>query len=261
MWSKASGLLTLLLVLGFDVSPLRAQPSTPVPIGPGTTSAPGTTITDTTPTLQWSSSSGATEYDVYVAIKSGSSTYTVIFDSETDWGSAITGTSFTLPSGEITTGNEYRWNMRARNAAGYSAFSTRLYFNLSSAPPAPSAQSPGSSSAPGTTISDTTPTLQWAASTGATEYDVYVSQKVGSSYSLIFDSETDWSSAITGTSFTLPSGEITTGNEYRWNMRARNAAGYSGFSNTLYFNLSSAPPAPTPQSPGSSSAPDRKSVV
>ena len=104
-------------------------------------------------------------------------------------------------------------------------------------PPAPVAQSPGTASAPGQLITDTTPSLQWSASSGAAEYDVYVSRKSGTSYIVIFDSEVDYTPAITGTTVTLPAGVITTGSEYRWTMRAKNAAGYSLFSNTLYFYL------------------------
>ena len=36
-----------------------------------------------------------------------------------------------LPLGVLAGGNQYRWNMRARNRAGWSNFSERLYFQVS----------------------------------------------------------------------------------------------------------------------------------
>ena len=106
---------TLTLVLCLMISSVAtAQPAAPSLVSPGSATAPGPTISDTTPTFQWQSVSGATDYGFYVSRHTGGGNYSVVFDSESAAGT-ITGTSYTLPSGVVTSGNEYRWNARAHN--------------------------------------------------------------------------------------------------------------------------------------------------
>lgn len=117
------------LVANFTSTPTLLPP--PTLVSPGTTSAPGSTIATLTPTFNWQTVSGADGYALYVSRFNGSS-YDLIFDSQIDVGQPLTGTSYTLPSGRLQNGNQYRWNMSSHNSAGYGSPNvTRYYFNVS----------------------------------------------------------------------------------------------------------------------------------
>ena len=207
------------------VGPLAVPPA-PVPTSPGSSSAPGSTIGTLTPTLSWSSSAGATVYALAISVAPYGSA-NVIYNPGT-----LTGTSFPVPSGVLTAGGQYRWNMQAGNSAGWSPVSSSLYFQTTvPTPPAPVPTSPGSSSAPGSTIGTLTPTLSWSSSAGATVYSLAISQyPYGPDY-VIYNSATN----LTGASHVVPSGYLLPGRSYRWNMQAGNSAGWSPVSSTLYF--------------------------
>jgi len=101
----------------------------PIPLSPGTTSAPGSTISTLTPTLQWQGVAGADYYRFSISIYPYG-TSNIIYTS-----SNLSTTSFNLPSGELSNGNKYRWNMRAFTNAGVSSeYSSDLYFQTPSLP-------------------------------------------------------------------------------------------------------------------------------
>ena len=147
-------------------------PPAPTPTSPGTPTDQGTTVSNTTPTLQWTGT-GATQYDLAIS-QYPYGTSNVVFDSGILNGGQ---TSLVIPAGHLSNGIKYRWNMQAHNSAGWSPVSSSLYFtvNAGSLPDTPSNISPGSSASPGPPISDTTPTLQWSGS-GATTYDLAISK-------------------------------------------------------------------------------------
>ncbi|MCW5775746.1 MAG: fibronectin type III domain-containing protein [Phycisphaeraceae bacterium] len=102
--------------------------------------------------------------------------------------------------------------------------------------------SPGTGNGPGETIGTLTPTMRWNASQGATGYGLYISRNDGGGWTLIYDND----NVANTTSLVLPSGYLQAGKQYRWNMRAKNGSGWSGFSTHLYFQTQgSAPPPPT----------------
>ena len=108
--------------------------------------------------------------------------------------------------------------------------------------PPPTLGNPGVNNlSPGSNLTSLTPTFDWQPVAGADGYGLYVSKFNGSTYDLIFNSETAVGQPITGTSFTLPAGVLQTSAQYRWNMSAHNAAGY-GSANTFrtYFQISQA---------------------
>ena len=230
------------------VGTLFAQPAAPTLNSPGSSSSPGTTISTLTPTMSWNASSGANNYGVYIY---DVTTSTLVYNN--DYVGNVT--SLALPSGYLTAGHNYRWNMRASSSAGFSGYSSLLYFQEQTAvtvPNAPTLNSPGSSTSPGTTISTLTPTMSWNASSGANNYGVYITDVTTST--LVYNN--DYVGNVT--SLVLPSGYLTAGHSYRWNMRASNSAGFSGYSSLLYFQEQSVvtvPNAPTLISPGSSTSP------
>lgn len=101
-----------------------------------------------------------------------------------------------------------------------------------STPSPPTATSPGTNSEPGAPINTTTPVFQWGASPDASTYSLFVSKFPYGSANIVYSN-----TSLTGTSFTIPAGNLVNGEKYRWNMTASNASGESGISNTLYFNV------------------------
>ena len=213
-----------------------AAPPTPTSPSPGTTSSPGPTTANSTVTLSWGASSGATYYDVGVR---DIATGTLVVNTTT------TATSYTA---SLTAGKQYRWNVAAGNATGESAFTTVLYFQTPAAvviPPTPTSPSPGTTSSPGPTTASSTVTLSWGASSGATFYDIGVRDIATGN--LVVNTTT------TATSYTVT---LTAGKQYKWNVAADNSAGESAFTAVQYFQTPAAiPPTPTSPSPGTTSSP------
>lgn len=105
-------------------------PAPPTLVYPGDGSTVPT-ITTLTPTFQWNAVRGANGYGLYVQQDSS-------FPIDTD--SIGNTTTYAVPAGVLQPGKSYVWNMRARDSAGFSSYSTgttgRFYFQT---PPAPSA--------------------------------------------------------------------------------------------------------------------------
>ena len=97
-------------------------PDSPTPLSPGTTSAPGPTISTLTPTLQWQTLADADYYNLSISVYPYG-TSNIIYNPQ-----QISGNSITVPSGTLEAGKKYRWNMRAYNSAGFSDYSITLYF-------------------------------------------------------------------------------------------------------------------------------------
>jgi len=190
-------------------------PNKPTGTDPGTTSSPGPILSSRTVTLDWSSVSGATYYEVGVKdIASG----TLVVDTQTS-SSRYTTT--------LAAGRQYRWNVAAGNSAGLSSYTTPLYFQTPSdvaIPSKPTGTDPGTTSSPGPTLSSRTVTLDWGSVSGATYYEVGVTDMA--TEDLVVDDQTSSSSYTT----TLDAGKT-----YRWNVAAGNSAGLSGYTERLYF--------------------------
>ena len=168
---------------GGGASEWTSLSATTAPAAPG-----GLTVaaTNTSLTLNWSAVTGATGYEV----KQGSSSPSV----------SVSGTSHTF--NDLSAGTTYRLDVRARNGAGFSDWTS---LTATTAPAAPSGL--------GATSTSTTITLTWSAVTGATSYEV----KQGES-----GTETAVSS---GTSHTFPN--LTANTAYTLYVRAGNSGGES----------------------------------
>lgn len=75
-----------------------------------------------------------------------------------------------------------------------------------------------------------TPTFQWQLVSGATKYGLYVSKPPYGEANLVYENEN-----VTGTSLTLPSGILSEGITYRWNMRSHSSCGWGPLSSAWSF--------------------------
>lgn len=105
--------------------------------------------------------------------------------------------------------------------------------------PPPTLIAPGVTTAPGQTISTVTPTFVWESLAGADGYSLYISKFNGTTYDVVFNSETAVGQPLIDNNYNLPAGILQVGSQYRWNMSSHIGAGY-GAANTFrnYFVVS-----------------------
>jgi hypothetical protein len=207
---------------------LHSMPA-PTIIGPGSSTSPGPMLTTLTPTLTWhavTSITGFTGYQINLYDNTAKKLQSFVVSP--------TATSFKLPAGALTAGHSYVWNLRLRDGSLTGPESLPyLYFRAPSPTatlPKPQIVSPGSTLAPGPTLSTLTPTLKWNAVTGVNGltgyqinlYDIttkqFITHTVGASV----------------TQYTLPT-PLTAGDQYVWNVRILVGATSGPPSTYLYF--------------------------
>lgn len=183
---------------------------------PGSGSSPGTTISTTTPTLSWNAVSGAGYYGVYVRDMVAN---VLVVDDDC----ATTGTSYTVSSGILSNGGQYRWNIIAYQSCGSTCQSNAaspLYFQISGGCTPPSDPTPtfGNTTCTNGGYQTTNPTtLTWNSVSGATGYKVRISEYPYGSANEIYSS-----SCLTSTSHQVAGGYLYPGKLYRWSPAAYN---------------------------------------
>ncbi len=189
---------------------VSATPSPPTNL----TGTPG----DTTATLQWTASPGATSYNIYRATSTGQETLLHL-------GVAITS----FPDTGLTDGTTYFYEVTAVNAMGESSPSSEVMVTPHVLPPAPPTNL-------GATAGDTTATLQWTAAPGATSYNIYRATSTGQ--------ETLLHSGVMATSF--PDSGLTDGTAYFYEVTSVGTAGEGAKSSEVTVTPHVLPPpAPT----------------
>jgi formylglycine-generating enzyme required for sulfatase activity/N-acetylneuraminic acid mutarotase len=184
-----------------------------------------------TPTLVWAMVSGAATYYVQV---SPSNTFAIIFSQD----STLTVDSMKLSG--LATSTTYYWRVRAKNAAGVSAWSGQWSFTTvpSSVPPVPALVSPvnGAPSQPQIL------TLVWSPVGGDSTYRVQLSTSSSFATLTIDDS--------TLTAANRAIGLLDPRTTYYWRVYAKNAAGVSAWTSPWSFTTgTSALPSPVLNSP------------
>lgn len=195
-------------------------PSAPALVSPGTATNPGPTIAGLSPTLMWNGVTGANGYAVLVSdLTTASLTYS----------NSNVGNTNSVRLTDLPGGHAFQWTVQAEDSAGFSPPSTPFYFQTESlAPAAPIPNFPGSVAAPGPLLTNAYPTMSWNPAAAATNYGLYLNDLTTSA--LVFSNDT----VGNVTNFTLPNA-LPAGHHFRWNARASNAGGFSGYSSFLYF--------------------------
>src|SRR5438105_780015 len=140
--------------------------------------------------------------------------------------SGIHGTTVDGPTVATLNGTSYTW-WKVDFASGTDGWVADI--GLTAIVPAiPVLDSPGTGTSPGSTNATLTPTMMWTGVNGATGYGLYIFDVTLSK--LVYNNE----SVVNTTSLVVPARTLTDGHSYRWNMRASDSAGFSGFSMVLY---------------------------
>jgi hypothetical protein len=207
---------------------LHSMPS-PTVTGPGSSTSPGPILTTLTPTFTWNAVTSVTGFTGYQI-----NLYDMTAKKGQSFVASPTATSFKLPAGALTAGHSYVWNLRLRDGGLTGPESLPYLFFRAPSPtttlPKPQIVSPGSTVAPGPTLTTLTPTLKWNAVTGVSGltgyqinlYDIttkqFITHTVGASV----------------TQYTLTS-PLTAGDHYVWNVRILVGATSGPPSTYLYF--------------------------
>jgi RHS repeat-associated protein len=204
------------------------------------TSAPNataaTSITTSSFTANWGSVTGASSYRLDVSTVSNFSSYVPGYQNL-----SVTGTNRSVTG--LTAGTTYYYRVRAINAGGLASANSGT---ITAATAIPVPATPAATSA--TSVATTSFTANWTAVTGATSYQLDVSQVSNfSTYVSGFQnlSVTTTTRSVTG---------LTAGTTYYYRVRAVNSSGTSANSNTITtYTVTSAPNATAATSITSSS--------
>jgi RHS repeat-associated protein len=211
-WDNSAALIT-----PFDVN---VPPDTSAPITPSTPTA--LNITTSTFTLSWPATSdnvGVTGYEVYK-----------------DGASVNTTSSTSMPITGLNPSTTYQMKVRARDAAGnWSDFSTELPVTTATPPDTTAPSVPSGLTA--SSITETSFTLGWLASTDAVGVTAYEVQRGGVSLGTLTGTPPGTSMPISG---------LSAGTTYQMSVRARDAAGNWSAWGALSVTTNNPPPPPPP---------------
>lgn len=208
--------------LAIAAGPVTPTPDTQPPSVPGT---PSVTVTASSVTLSWAGSSdnvGVSGYDIFRAPGTAGGTFTSVGSSST--------TSFT--NSGLSSNTTFRYQVRARDAAGNtSGFTSAVVATTSgNSGDTQSPSVPGTPVASGITASSVN--LSWSPSSdnvAVTGYDIFRATGASGTFASVGTSPTA-SLANTG---------LTANTNYRYQVRARDAAGNaSGFSAAISVTTS-----------------------
>lgn len=172
-------------------------------------------------TVSWSAVSGATSYNIYWSTSSGVTKAN---------GTRIAGVTSPYVQTGLSAGTTYYYIATAVNGAGESAASSQASATTAAPPPAVPAAPTGVTAAGGTKQV----TISWAASSGATSYNVYWSKTAGVT--------TVTGTKITGAASPYVQTGLTDGTTYYYIVTAANTSGESAASSPVSATTAAAPP-------------------
>ena len=181
--------------------------------------ANGATGVSTTTNLNWSSSSGATSYDVYIGTPNPS------------LAGNVTGTSVSFSS-PLLASTTYSWYIVAKNGSSTAQSVTWSFTTTGTAPVAPTLTSPAN----GATGVSASASLSWSSASGATSYDVYF----GASSS---------PPLLTNTTSLSYGPSMAAGTLYYWKIVAKNSSGSTSSSIWSFTTAAATLQSPTLISP------------
>jgi len=223
------------LTLGL-VGPLQALAA---PGGAATLLSPTGTIASTSPTFEWTSVTGASQYRLFVQ-RRGATLYDAVSTAVAT--SCDGGGNCSLAS-PIALGNGlHSWWIRAGDGTGEGPWSVEGTFTVSttSTPPTGAA----TLQAPTGTIDDTTPVFRWTEVIGATQYNVWVNGPYNMGQNPVINAVYPSAVCSAGVCSTSSAAVLANGG-FQWWVQAQNAAGNGPWSPPTSFTVSASSTAPT----------------
>ncbi|MCL1037030.1 hypothetical protein L2750_07675 [Shewanella submarina] len=185
------------------------------PSVPGSISVPTSTVTNGSIGISWAASSTATNYTLQESVNGGS------------W-STLTSTSGRSYTRTSRTNGSYKYQVRACNASGCSGWRVSSSVTVFLPPPVPA-----SISVPTSTVTNGSIAVSWSASSSATSYTLQESVNGGG-----------WST-LTSTSSRSYTRSGRANGSYKYQIRACNASGCSGWRQSAAVSVQLMPPADT----------------
>lgn len=210
--AKQDKIIDVLIEAGLFDYDVNAAGSAPA--APATITVPVGTDTDGNYSVSWDASVGALGYQLRERHDGGA--WELVFD-----GSSTSKNFSASPNGT------YKYEVRAYNADGFSAWTVSTQFSVDRTPAAPA-----TITVPTETDTDGAFAISWAASTGATSYELQ-QQKDGGTWTTVFDGS-DTSTGLSG----------RTDGTYKYRVRACNSSGCSTYTESTSFSVDLPPPAP-----------------
>jgi hypothetical protein len=172
-----------------------------------------------TPVLDWSDVAGADTYQLQVSTSSSFTTNVISIGT-------LTASTYTVPSGVLSSNTQYYWRVTALNEFGFSAAAGPWSFTTIPLPPAaPNLLSPVN----GATGTSLTPLLDWQDVAGATTYSLQVSTNSGFSSTVVNQT------GLASSQYTVPGGTLQNNVLYYWRVSAVNPGGQGGWSAVWNF--------------------------
>ena len=198
----------------------------PRTLGGFATTAParGATAVGTSPTLQWTASTGATGYEfcLVAGLSTPCTTWTPV-------GSATSATVSGLSGSTL-----HSWQVRATNGTATAEANVSLRSTFTTgvivAPPGALVKTGPTTGSTGSSI---TPTLSWGTSTGATSYEYCIDTTV--------DNVCTGSWISTGTTRTAALTGLAYSTRYEWQVRARNTGGVTDANAGAWWSFTTLP--------------------
>lgn len=182
-----------------------------------TPQSPTGTISDSTPTYKWTRIASATQYEFQLFRGT-----TLIYKKAVPASACPTGPCSSTPA-TVLSDNSYRWNVRAKVGGVWKTTSAFKNFKLLTIP---------TPKTPTGVIYDSTPTFQWTAIAGATQYQYQVLSGAAVIYTQTVAAGVCQGGNCTGTAAT----DLNFAS-YTWKVRAKIGTAWRPFSTTKSFTI------------------------
>jgi hypothetical protein len=215
--------MTLQQVYEKEHGAVPSLPAAPSLISP----ADNAVLTTLTPTFSWTSIQGADYYGIAVMKGTVADTNNIVWDGVTS------STSITIPTGKLQNGQTYTWLVTAHNSFGFSNNPEIRHFSVSYqqlSPPVLLSPEDKKSIVP--SLVNYTLSFTWTPVVGASSYVLWIGSGLSGA-----NSTKVYQKVVMGTSLSIPSSVLQSGEIYTWSVGVLDGAGNPVWSNDRHFSI------------------------